>query len=214
MNLIQQLSCMVVLLIALLSGSNSVIARDSSYHQSQSWWESYSWWNKWNRYFKRLHQQKKKDFDLTILHMNDHHSHLGADDFDFDVSNLPLTATTEDGSTVSEVEVTYGGFPLLVDLFEKQEKRLKRKNRNYLKIHAGDAITGTLYYTLFEGQADAQMMNQICFDAFALGNHEFDDGDAGLAKFLDALDAAGLELKNATYNKNENWILPHIRDYA
>ncbi|WP_238322363.1 5'-nucleotidase C-terminal domain-containing protein [Vibrio mexicanus] len=29
------------------------------------------------------------------------------------------------------------------------------------------------------------MMNHACFDAFALGNHEFDDGDAGLARFLD-----------------------------
>lgn len=32
------------------------------------------------------------------------------------------------------------------------------------------------------------MMNQICFDAFALGNHEFDDGDSGLASFLTDLD--------------------------
>ena len=30
-------------------------------------------------------------------------------------------------------------------------------------------------------------MNTVCFDAFALGNQEFDDGDAGLAKFLDHL---------------------------
>ncbi|MEC7092747.1 MAG: bifunctional metallophosphatase/5'-nucleotidase, partial [Pseudomonadota bacterium] len=32
-------------------------------------------------------------------------------------------------------------------------------------------------------------MNEICFDAFALGNHEFNEGDAGLAKFLDFLNA-------------------------
>ena len=30
-------------------------------------------------------------------------------------------------------------------------------------------------------------MNEICFDAFALGNHEFDGGEAVLAKFLDYL---------------------------
>ena len=28
-------------------------------------------------------------------------------------------------------------------------------------------------------------MNEICFDAFALGNHEFNDGDKGVAKFID-----------------------------
>ena len=32
------------------------------------------------------------------------------------------------------------------------------------------------------------MMAHICFDAFAPGNHEFDDGDAGLASFLGRLD--------------------------
>ena len=32
-------------------------------------------------------------------------------------------------------------------------------------------------------------MIEVCFDAFALGNHEFNEGDAGLAKFLDFLNA-------------------------
>lgn len=123
---------------------------------------------------------------LTILHMNDHHSHLEADDFDFDVSTLALNTTTENGQPVAEVEVTYGGFPMLVDAFGT----IASQNRNVLKIHAGDAITGTLYYTLFGGAADATLMNQICFDAFALGNHEFDGGDTGLATFLDNLNAS------------------------
>ena len=56
---------------------------------------------------------------------------------------------------------------------------------NLLKLHAGDAVTGTLYYTFFKGEADAKMMNTICFDAFEPGNHEFDDGDATLKEFLD-----------------------------
>lgn len=32
-------------------------------------------------------------------------------------------------------------------------------------------------------------MTHLCFDAFAPGNHEFDEGDAGLARFLKALEA-------------------------
>lgn len=54
----------------------------------------------------------------------------------------------------------------------------------------GDAITGTIYYTSFKVQVDADLMNQVCFDAFALGNHEFDDSDAGLAQSLGYLNAA------------------------
>ena len=124
--------------------------------------------------------------EITILHMNDHHSHLSAEDFDFDTSSLNLSTTVEGGAAVEEVEVTYGGFPMMVSLFES----LEAESENVLKLHAGDAITGTLFYSLFEGEADAAMMNQICFDAFALGNHEFDDGDAGLAEFLGDLDTA------------------------
>lgn len=30
-------------------------------------------------------------------------------------------------------------------------------------------------------------MNEVCFDAFELGNHEFDAGDSGLKNFLDDL---------------------------
>ena len=123
---------------------------------------------------------------LTILHMNDHHSHLEEDDFDYDVSGLSLTETKEDGSAIEEVEVTYGGFPMLVSLFNELEAE---SDNTVLKLHSGDAITGTTFYSLFGGEADAALMNEVCFDAFALGDHEFADGDAGLAGFLDFLNS-------------------------
>jgi len=107
-------------------------------------------------------------FDLTILHINDHHSHL-------EPSTQKLKLAGQ--STYAEV----GGFPALITALNQRTKA----NNNVLKLHAGDAISGTLYYALFKGEADAAMMNHACFDAFALGNHEFDDGDAGLAQFLD-----------------------------
>ena len=110
-------------------------------------------------------------YSLKILHINDHHSHLLAD------SRMDLTLAGE------RTRVTVGGFPRLVALFDT----LSANRDNVLKLHAGDAITGDLYYTLFKGEADAALMNEICFDAFALGNHEFDDGDAGLVNFIDHL---------------------------
>ena len=59
--------------------------------------------------------------------------------------------------------------------------------KNLLKLHAGDALTGSLYYTFFKGAADAQMMNSICFDALTPGNHAFDDSDTVLKGFVDEL---------------------------
>jgi 5'-nucleotidase len=109
--------------------------------------------------------------ELTILHINDHHSHLRAD------SRMSLKIGGE------KTRVRSGGFPAVVSMFNL----LSEGRNNVLKLHAGDAITGDLYYTLFKGEADAVLMNEVCFDAFAIGNHEFDAGDSGLAKFLDFL---------------------------
>ncbi|MEO0495470.1 MAG: 5'-nucleotidase C-terminal domain-containing protein [Actinomycetota bacterium] len=114
-------------------------------------------------------------FELDILHMNDHHSHLEADDLDFFIGD-------------EEVDVEIGGFGRIVEAFATLEDELGPE-ANVAKVHAGDAITGTLFYTLFAGEADAALMNEICFDIFALGNHEFDAGDAGLVTFLDFLNA-------------------------
>ncbi|MFC3853973.1 bifunctional metallophosphatase/5'-nucleotidase [Salinispirillum marinum] len=106
--------------------------------------------------------------DLTIIHMNDHHSRL------FPNSGTDLMLDGE------RTRVEIGGFPRAVSLI----KTLEAQAEHSVKVHAGDAITGDLYYTLFKGEADAAMMNEACFDVFTLGNHEFDDGDAGLANFL------------------------------
>lgn len=116
-------------------------------------------------------------FELNILHMNDHHSHLRESNFDLDPK---LLSTAVDESALS---VKYGGFPRLVALSRSLETSLP----NVLKLHAGDALVGTSLYSVYRGVADAAMMDAVCFDAFALGNHEFDDGDAALAEFITVL---------------------------
>ncbi|MET1114103.1 MAG: 5'-nucleotidase C-terminal domain-containing protein, partial [Comamonas sp.] len=66
---------------------------------------------------------------------------------------------------------------------------LAAHSANVLKLHAGDAQTGTLYFNRAGaiGEADAALMGAVCFDAFTLGNHEFDQGDSGLKRFIDLL---------------------------
>lgn len=117
--------------------------------------------------------------DLTILHINDHHSNL-----DSKSKTLKLKATA--GATAaSDVVADAGGFPRVAAAIES----LAAQSANVLKLHAGDAQTGTLYFNRAgaHGEADAAMMNTVCFDAFTLGNHEFDNGDSGLKGFIDLL---------------------------
>ena len=113
-----------------------------------------------------------KPLTLNIAHINDHHSQL---------EPIAATELTLDGVAT---QVDLGGFARQTALF-----KALAGTPNLLKLHAGDALTGTLYYTFFKGVADARMMNTVCFDAFVPGNHEFDDGDATLKGFLDALAA-------------------------
>ncbi len=115
--------------------------------------------------------------DLTILHINDHHSHLKPD------GRMGIKL---DGKST---RVKSGGMPQVV----AKMKALDREHGNVLKLHAGDAVSGSLFFTLFKGEADAALMNEICFDAFALGNHEFNEGDTGLAKFLDDLNSGSCQ---------------------
>jgi hypothetical protein len=43
-------------------------------------------------------------------------------------------------------------------------------------LHAGDALTGSLFYTAYGPQVDATWMNAAnVFDVMVLGNHEFDE---------------------------------------
>jgi len=110
-------------------------------------------------------------FELTLLHINDHHSRLDAE---------PITLRLATGAGKREpVIVERGGFPRLAGAIKERE----RQSANVLKIHSGDASTGDLY-TLTEGKADAELMNTVCFDTMTLGNHEFDNTDAGIRKLM------------------------------
>lgn len=118
-----------------------------------------------------------RPMDLTILHINDHHSNL-------DSKSKKLTFQAADG-TPTEITVDAGGFARVKTAFDE----LSANKANVLKLHAGDALTGTLYFnrTGAIGEADAAMMNTVCFDAFSLGNHEFDKGDTELRNFIQRL---------------------------
>lgn len=122
-----------------------------------------------------------KPLELHIAHLNDHHSQLDP---------LPDTELNLDGVPT---RVELGGMARQAAVF-----KALAGTPNLLKLHAGDAITGklyftgaqySLYHTAFQGEADARLMNHICFDAFVPGNHEFDDGDAALQGLLEALAA-------------------------
>ena len=134
----------------------------------------------------------RQPLDLTILHINDHHSTLESRS-----KTLQLPAG---GAAPQAVTVDAGGFARVTAAIAE----LAAQSPNVLKLHAGDALTGTLYFNRAgaDGEADAALMNTVCFDAFTLGNHEFDKGDAGLKGFLDRLHAGSCKTPVLSANVN------------
>lgn len=127
------------------------------------------------------------DLSITIAHINDHHSHL-----------QPGSGSADLGTEGGEFDYELGGFPRVA----AQIAEIEASADNVVKIHAGDAITGTLFYTLFGGEADAALMNDVCFDMFELGNHEFDATDSALVTFLDYLNDSADDCSTVTLAAN------------
>jgi 5'-nucleotidase len=66
---------------------------------------------------------------------------------------------------------------------------LRAQNPNTVLIHAGDAVQGTLYFSLYRGEVEYSLMDTLGYDAIILGNHEFDNGMEELAAHYRDVDA-------------------------
>nr|WP_309085132.1 5'-nucleotidase C-terminal domain-containing protein [Chelativorans sp.] len=113
------------------------------------------------------------DFTLNILHINDWHSRIQS------INAFDSTCSEED-ETAGEC---FGGAARLVTALS--DRRAALEGQNVLFLNAGDNFQGSLFYTTYKGDAEAEFLNLMKPDAMAVGNHEFDDGEEGLAAFLD-----------------------------
>ncbi len=105
--------------------------------------------------------------ELTILHFNDTHSHI---DPQRSGDYKGMGGVIEQAAYIDEV-------------------RSEEGKRNVLLLHAGDYGQGTSYFTEMNGDIEIDVMNAMKFDVACLGNHEFDNGTAELARRLKNLKA-------------------------
>ena len=115
-------------------------------------------------------------YRLTILHINDAHSRIEP------INRFDGTCAPDDNADGK----CFGGFARLKTAIDTRRDALRAAGRNVLVLDAGDQFQGSLFYTTYKGAVTVDLMNRIGFDAMAVGNHEFDDGPEGLAKFIDA----------------------------
>lgn len=106
----------------------------------------------------------KKQKQLVILHTNDTHSTI-----------LPLNPNLDNKELAGR-----GGF-LRRAVMIKEERQ---QNPELLLIDSGDFSQGSGYYTLFKGEVEIGLMNQMGYDCATIGNHEFDFGMDNMARLF------------------------------
>ena len=103
---------------------------------------------------------------LTILHVNDTHSHFE-----------PVNGGQYNGMGGLMERAAY------IDSVRKADGP-----QNVLLLHAGDFCQGSIYFTQFGGDAETGAINILGYDAVTLGNHEFDNGIEALGELLSKLE--------------------------
>ncbi|MEL6957752.1 MAG: 5'-nucleotidase C-terminal domain-containing protein [Pseudomonadota bacterium] len=116
------------------------------------------------------------DYTLHIIHINDLHSRIEP------ISRFDGTCSAEDNAAGE----CFGGVARVATMINQLRDELA--GENVIVLDAGDQYQGSLMYTTYKGDVEIEMMNVIGFDAMAVGNHEFDDGDEGLAKLASGVD--------------------------
>ncbi|MEL6570862.1 MAG: 5'-nucleotidase C-terminal domain-containing protein [Pseudomonadota bacterium] len=115
------------------------------------------------------------DFTLNVVHINDLHSRIEP------INRFDSTCNAEDNAAGE----CFGGVARVKTMIDQLRSELA--DENLIVLDAGDQYQGSLMYTTYKGDAEIEFMNAIGFDAMAVGNHEFDDGDEGLAKLADGV---------------------------
>ena len=98
----------------------------------------------------------RKQKTLVILHTNDTHSTV-----------MPLNKNLADTMLADR-----GGFLRRAAMINEE----RAKNPDLLLFDSGDFSQGSSYYTMFQGDVEVGLMNQMGYDAATIGNHEFDFG--------------------------------------
>lgn len=88
---------------------------------------------------------------------------------------------------------------------------IRDAEKNVLLVDAGDAVQGTLYFYLYGGKVEQEVMNILGVEERILGNHEFDNGVDSLATILRLSDA---EFLSTNYNLTDTPMADLFRPYS
>uniref|UniRef100_A0A131Z1W4 5'-Nucleotidase n=1 Tax=Rhipicephalus appendiculatus TaxID=34631 RepID=A0A131Z1W4_RHIAP len=133
-----------------------------------------------------LQDNEKTLFNMTILHTNDIHSRI------LESTKRGVQCDDDDRNKSK----CFGGVARIKNVV----RMLKNTTQNPLFLNAGDFFQGTLWYSILKYNIVSAVMANMSYDAVCLGNHEFDDGPAGLVPFLEKMAEANVTVLGTNLN--------------
>jgi 5'-nucleotidase len=132
----------------------------------------------------------QKTRQLTILHTNDTHSCV-----------MPLNKNLADTMLADR-----GGFLRRAAMIREE----RQKNPHLLLFDSGDFSQGSSYYTMFKGDVEVTLMNEMGYDAATIGNHEF---DFGLENMTRLFKMAKFPIVCSNYNFGDTELAKIVKKY-
>ena len=95
---------------------------------------------------------------------------------------LTIVQTSDSHSCIEpDPKTDMGGYMRRAVLIDSLRQHV---DKDLLLFDCGDYSQGSLYYTLFQGEAEIRMMNAMGYDAATIGNHEFDFGEENMQRLF------------------------------
>ena len=121
--------------------------------------------------------------------------------------NLVILHTNDMHSNVRPEQLTKPGGMVRV---KAAVDSIRRAETHVMLLDAGDDVQGQMYFTLFKGEVEYEMMNRMGYDAATIGNHEFDNGIESLA---DNYRRVEFPVINANYGLKETALSDLVKPY-
>ena len=107
------------------------------------------------------------NYNISFYHINDVHAHLD----EYSSSGTDCTNPSRG---------CYGGYARVKTVIDET----RPLHNDSLFLNVGDEFQGTLFFSYYGGEKIAETLNQLGFDGYLLGNHEWDLGPDYLGDFL------------------------------
>lgn len=139
---------------------------------------------------------------LTVVHTNDIHGGIDPSDATYMSREFPPRL---------------GGGASMSTLVDNVRAKIAKEGGHVLLVDSGDIFQGTPIGTLTQGRAVIDFMNRVKYDAWALGNHDFDEGKENCIELVRRakFPAIAANLLDAETKAVVPWVKPWImKDYG